>query len=103
METYQDSYPSFNMNSDVDLSDFKRGVTSSSISEAVYATFFRSHQLLPGNQTDPLPPHNGTHLLPVEIVSEIFLYTVQGDQRSQGKLMLVCRRWRSIMLSTPGI
>ena len=44
-----------------------------------------------------------SHLIPVEIFSEIFLYTVQVDPRSQRNLMLVCRYWRDIMLSTPGI
>jgi hypothetical protein len=43
------------------------------------------------------------HRIPVEIFSEIFLYTVQGDPQSQTNLMLVCRHWRNIMLSTPGI
>jgi len=43
------------------------------------------------------------HLVPVEIFSEIFLYKVQDDPRSQMNLMLVCRHWRNIMLSTPGI
>jgi len=43
------------------------------------------------------------HLIPVEIFSEIFLFTVQDDPHSQTNLMLVCRHWRDIMLSTPGI
>jgi len=43
------------------------------------------------------------HFVPVEIFSEIFLYTVQADPHSQTNLMLVCRYWRDIMLSTPGI
>jgi len=43
------------------------------------------------------------HLVPVEIFSEIFLFTVQDDPHSQTNLMLVCRHWRDIMLSTPGI
>jgi len=43
------------------------------------------------------------HLVPVEIFSEIFLFTVQADPHSQTNLMLVCRYWRDIMLSTPGI
>jgi len=43
------------------------------------------------------------HFVPVEIFSEIFLYTIQDDPRSQTNLMLVCRYWRDIMLSTPGI
>jgi len=44
-----------------------------------------------------------SHLIPVEIFSEIFLYTVQDVPHSQTNLMLVCRHWRDIMLSTPGI
>jgi hypothetical protein len=40
---------------------------------------------------------------PVEIFTEIFLYTVEADPRSQMNLMLVCRHWHDIMLSTPGI
>jgi hypothetical protein len=39
----------------------------------------------------------------VEIFSEIFLYTIQDDPHSQTNLTLVCRYWRDIMLSTPGI
>ena len=49
------------------------------------------------------PPRHKAHLIPVEIFSEIFLYTVQTDPRSREKLMLVCRLWYNIMLSTPGI
>jgi len=43
------------------------------------------------------------HFVPVEIFSEIFLYTIQDDPQSQRNLMLACRYWRDIMLSTPGI
>ena len=43
------------------------------------------------------------HLIPAEIFSEIFLYTIQADPRSRTKLMLVCQHWHDIMLSTPGI
>jgi len=50
-----------------------------------------------------LSPCHKAHLVPVEIFSEIFLYTVQVRPRSQTNLMLVCRYWRDIMLSTPGI
>ena len=41
--------------------------------------------------------------LPVEILSEIFLNTVQADPSCQAKLMLVCSHWHDVMLSTPGI
>ena len=49
------------------------------------------------------PPRHKTHLLPVEIFSEIFQCTLQADPRSRAELMLVCRLWHDIMLSTPGI
>jgi len=44
-------------------------------------------------------------LIPAEILSEIFLLILQRRQQAQRKtsLMLVCRRWHAIMLSTPGI
>jgi hypothetical protein len=58
--------------------------------------------LLPCHKTHLVSCHKA-HRIPVEIFSEIFLYTVQGDPRSQTNLMLVCRHWRDIMLSTPGI
>jgi len=86
-----------------------------SISAFVLSTFFKSHQLVPyvpHGKSDHLlpcdeiyqsPPPHKAHLIPVEIFSEIFLYTVQGDPHSQTNLMLVCRHWRNIMLSTPGI
>ena len=51
----------------------------------------------------PVPHSSPDHPLPVEIFSEIFLYMVQADPRSRTKLMLVCRYWHDIMLSTPGI
>ena len=55
------------------------------------------------NETYQFPPPHKAHLVPVEIFSEIFQYTVQADPRSQINLMLVCRHWHSIMLSTPGM
>ena len=42
-------------------------------------------------------------LIPVEILSEIFLLVVQYWSRYQKDLMLVCRRWRAIVLLIPGI
>ena len=48
-------------------------------------------------------PRHKAHLIPVEVFSEIFLYTVHDYPRSRVKLMLVCRHWYQIMLSTPGI
>lgn len=50
-----------------------------------------------------LSPLNTVHIIPVEIFSEIFLFTVHVDPRSKINLMLVCRRWHAIMLSIPGI
>jgi len=50
-----------------------------------------------------LSPCHQAHLVPVEIFSEIFLYRVQDDPGSQTDLMLVCRYWHDIMLSTPGV
>jgi len=88
---------------------------SNSISAFVLSTFFKRHQLVPHvphGKSDHLlpcdeiyqsPARHKSHLIPVEIFSEIFLYTVQDDPRSQTNLMLVCRHWRDIMLSTPGI
>ena len=44
------------------------------------------------------------HLLPAEILSIIFLFVVKyWYDRDRMQLMLVCRRWNAIMLSTPGI
>ena len=41
--------------------------------------------------------------IPVEILSEIFLLALQGGSWHPMDLMLVCRRWLAITLSTPGI
>jgi len=49
-----------------------------------------------------LPPGKAD-LIPVEILSEIFLLIVQDRPWYRKSLMLVCRRWHAIMLSTPGI
>jgi hypothetical protein len=54
------------------------------------------------DKLEPLPPGRAD-LIPVEILSEIFLLIVQRDSGHQGKLSLVCRRWHTIILSTPGI
>jgi len=55
---------------------------------------------LPENR--PLPPGKAD-LIPVEILSEIFLLTVQDRPWYREHLMPVCRRWHAIVLSTPGI
>jgi len=51
----------------------------------------------------PLLPPGKADLIPVEILSEIFLLIVQNGSRYRERLMLVCRRWHAILLSTPGI
>ena len=51
----------------------------------------------------PVPPCPTTHHFPIELYSEIFLYMVEADPRSRTELMLVCRHWHDILLSTPGI
>ena len=93
------------MNSELyspDFNSYNPGPDSDSISAFVLSTFFQSHHLLPCNEIYQSPPHHGAHPFPVEIFSEIFLYTVQADPRSQRDLMLVCRHWRDIMFITPG-
>jgi len=49
-----------------------------------------------------LPPRPASRI-PVEILSEIFLLIVLHGPEYQRDLMLVCRRWHDILLSTPGI
>ena len=59
----------------------------------------------------PFPPHGDDHLFPVEILSEIFQITAETwhgyDERAileyKKNLMLVCRYWYTVILSTPGI
>ena len=54
-----------------------------------------------------MPPHAvyrfGSTSIPVEILSEIFLLIAEDSAWDRKNLMLVCRRWHAIMLSTPGI
>ena len=94
------------MDSDSDRSAFTSrhiGLAFDSASSLVPPTFYTSHHLLTRDEIyRSLAPHK-SHLIPVEIFTEIFLYTVQADPRSQANLMLVCQHWRDIMLSTPGI
>ena len=54
-------------------------------------------------QARPLLTPGKADLIPVEILSEIFLLTAQNRPWAQANLMLVCQRWHAIMLSTPGI
>jgi len=104
METYQGSYPPpFPTNSNINSPDFNSyypAGPNDSISAFVLSTFFKRNQLLPWNGIYQSPR---AHRFPVEIFSEIFLYAVQDDPHSQTNLMLVCRYWHDIMLSTPGI
>ena len=51
----------------------------------------------------PLLPPGKADLIPVEILSEIFLFTVQGWAWYRDDLILVCRRWHAIILLIPGI
>jgi len=51
----------------------------------------------------PLLPPGKADLIPVELLSEMFLLIVQHRPWCRKKLMLVCRRWHAIILSTPGI
>ena len=94
------------MNPDYDRSDFSPryfGLPSNSASFLFPSTFYkRRHLLTYDGFYRPLPRHNA-HSIPVEIFSEIFLYTVQADPSSRTNLMLVCPHWHNIMLSTPGI
>ena len=50
-----------------------------------------------------LLPFSKVDRFPVELLSEIFLLIVQDWSGHRTKLMLVCRRWRAIVLSIPGI
>jgi hypothetical protein len=55
------------------------------------------------SRASPLLLPGKADLIPVEILSEIFLLIVQLYSRCRRDLMLVCRRWHAIILSTPGI
>jgi len=51
----------------------------------------------------PLLPLGKAHLIPVEILSEIFLLVLRDWPVVKLILELVCQRWYAIMISTPGI
>ena len=95
----------------MDTDFYARGPTTESISSFVLSTFFKRDKLPPGkdhnsllcDEIHQLPPPQEAYSFPVEIFSEIFLYTVQADQRSRANLMLVCWHWHDIMLLTPGV
>ena len=79
------------------------GLTFDTESSLFPSTFYNGHHLLTRDEVHRSLPSHKAHRVPVEIFSEIFLYTVQADPRSRPELMLVCRHWYDIMLSTPGI
>ena len=92
------------MDSDFDWSDIViPDLTFDNESFLFRSNFYKTHHLLPWIENHQSPARHKAHLIPVEIYSEIFLYMVQVDPRSRVKLMLVCRQWNDIMLSTPGI
>jgi len=93
MQTYPDPYPSIPMNSYLAPSRIGQ--------PRIHKAPSHFHKL-PCDTIHQSSCHK-THLVPVEIFSEIFLYAVQDDPHSQTNLMLVCRYWRDIMLCTPGI
>jgi hypothetical protein len=51
----------------------------------------------------PILPPGKAHLIPVEILSEIFLLVLQHWSGYKMTLALVCQHWLAIMLSMPGI
>jgi len=87
--------------SDHTRSDTKARYPGLTLESLFPPTSYKCHDLLPWAYQSP-PRHKGYHL-PIDIFSEIFLYTAQDNLHSQSSLMLVCRHWRDIMLSTPGI
>jgi len=94
------------MDSDSDWSDPNsrdHDLPSNSASPLVPSTLYKSDHVLPWDKTYHLLRGPTAHRFPVELFSEIFLYTVHDDRHSQTNLMLVCRHWYDIMLSTPGI
>jgi len=52
---------------------------------------------------NPLLPPGKAHLIPVEILSEIFLLVLLDLQGDKEDLELVCQRWHAIILLMPGI
>ena len=43
------------------------------------------------------------HRLPVEMLAEIFLFSIHGHAHSPSRLMRVCRSWRAVILAIPNI
>ena len=88
------------------LSDFDppfRGLTFDGASSLFVSTPYMGQRLLTRDEIYQSLLRHKAHRVPVEIFSEIFLYAIQADPRSRRQLMLVCRHWYDIMLSTPGI
>ena len=50
-----------------------------------------------------VPPPSTGDLVPVELLSEIFLLVVKDVSGDRRNLMLVCRHWHAVILSVPGI
>jgi hypothetical protein len=63
----------------------------------------RRPRILPLGPVYPFAHPAKVHLIPVEILSEIFVIVMQTEQSYQVNLMLVCLHWYAVMLSTPGI
>jgi len=57
----------------------------------------------PSGSVHPSLPLGKAHLIPVEILSEIFLLVIRNNRWDKERLELVCQRWYVIMISTPGI
>ena len=51
----------------------------------------------------PLLPPGKAHLIPVEILSEIFQFVLLDESEDKKDLELVCQRWHAILLLMPGI
>ena len=64
--------------------------------------YFIQRETLPA-AIRPLLPPGEAHLIPVEILSEIFLLVLQYGSSYKTNLVLVCQRWYAIMLSIPSI
>ena len=86
------------MDSDLDWSDIVIPDLTFDTDSLWRRYFDKTHHSLPWIEN-----HRKAYLIPAEIYSEIFRYTVHDDPRSRVRLMLVCRHWCNIMLSTPGI
>ena len=120
-EAYHDPFQSFSMDSELDWSDSDRSDSDRSAfdwsevhsrypglifdreTSLFPSTFYNNPHLLTRDEIHRSLLRQQGHLVPVEIFSEIFLYTIQADPRSRRELMLVCRHWHNITLSTPGV